>query len=498
MLSGIADRLKPSEGNEKYEAARHSLPDYGRLVHGWEAQPHHLVWIDALTGSQDDLLIVAPPGSAKTNWLIAFCGWQLGLHPDGHIIYASNTARQAYKPSVAIRDTITSPGPYQDVFPGVRPDPAKGWGEAEWFLARPDRGDKDPSLCATGVFGPILGARADLIVMDDCCDEENMSSRHMREKVWAWVNTTLFSRRARGCRRLCICTRWHHDDVAGHLKALGFRTIEMPVVNSEGANLWPAMYPPEVLAEAKVANPRRFQAMYMANPSIPEGTIWKSQYWRYYAQPPELSQRVQSWDTAFKEGEENDFSVCTTWGVGPDGYYLLDVLRQRLEFPQLVSIVEALYRQHRPGLVLVEDAASGQSLLQTLRQQTRIPIMAVKADKSKEARSWATVGLAQGGRVFLPERAPWLAEFEAELEEFPSGRHDDQVDSTTQALAWLGRIAPGTARLSAGSDVVERKLPDEMRFGEAVDPDAPTMPRDRGQAELTVIRPSRWGKLRPP
>ncbi len=141
--------------------------------------------------------------------------------------------------------------------------------------------------------------------------------------------------------------------------------------------------------------------------------------------------------------------------MSSDGFALLDVLRRKMEFPELVSVTKALYGRYRPNIVLVEDQASGQSLIQVLQKETRIPIIAVKADKSKENRAWEVVGMAQGGRVLLPERASWLAEYVAEMEEFPNGKHDDQCDSTSQALAYLQKF--GGAHLLPVSDVLTDK-----------------------------------------
>ncbi len=107
-----ADKVeKPDPLQAQYEVARTDLALYGQLVHGWEAQPHHKIWIAALTESDDDLLLLAPPGSAKTNWVMAFIGWWLGKNSDKHIIYCGNTHNQAAKPSRAIRETITG-NPY--------------------------------------------------------------------------------------------------------------------------------------------------------------------------------------------------------------------------------------------------------------------------------------------------------------------------------------------------------------------------------------------------
>jgi len=146
---------------------------------------------------------------------------------------------------------------------------------------------------------------------------------------------------------------------------------------------------------------------------------------------------VQSWDTAFKTGAENDYSVCTTWAVLRNGYYLLALWRGRVDFPELKRRVNVLAEEWHPNQILVEDKASGQSLIQELRCDSRLPIIPVKVDSDKRARAEAVTPLIEAGKVFLPESAPWVREFVDEMAAFPTGVHDDVVDSTTQALNYV-------------------------------------------------------------
>ena len=150
---------------------------------------------------------------------------------------------------------------------------------------------------------------------------------------------------------------------------------------------------------------------------------------------------VQSWDSAYKTGELNDYSACTTWGRTPDRrYYLLDVFRARLAFPQLIARVQAHYELHRPHTILVEDCASGASLIQSLRQESALPIKEIRPEGDKVTRLNLLTGLIESGHVILPPTAPWLDDFLLEITRFPRAKHDDQVDSFTQALAWM-RVA---------------------------------------------------------
>jgi predicted phage terminase large subunit-like protein len=125
------------------------------------------------------------------------------------------------------------------------------------------------------------------------------------------------------------------------------------------------------------------------------------------------------------------------WGETSTGYCLLHLWRQRAEFPELKRQAVALAEMWRPQAVLIEDAASGQSLIQALRAETRLPILPVKPLSDKVARATAVTPLIESGRVYLPEAAPWLTDFMDEVSSFPAAPHDDVVDALSQGLNYL-------------------------------------------------------------
>ena len=108
-----------------------------------------------------------------------------------------------------------------------------------------------------------------------------------------------------------------------------------------------------------------------------------------------------------------------------------------MEFPELKRNATVFSEEWKPSAVLVEDRASGQSLIQELRAGTRLPILPVKVDTDKLTRAQAVTPLIEAGRVYLPDSTPWVADFIEELAVFPHGTHDDVVDSVTQALNYL-------------------------------------------------------------
>nr|WP_306671530.1 phage terminase large subunit [Endozoicomonas sp. ONNA2] len=179
--------------------------------------------------------------------------------------------------------------------------------------------------------------------------------------------------------------------------------------------------------------------------ATPEGGLIKAQWFkRYNIAPSEFLRVIQSWDTAYKPEQVNDPSVCTTWGETRHGWYLLDVFRERMEYPALKRAAASLYEAWRPQGVLIEDKGSGQSLIQELRQgvgvgQTKVRIPVIPIDTkgiNKVDRLIAVSSLFEAGMVYLPEVSQWSLDYEIEMTIFPLAPHDDQVDSTSQFLKW--------------------------------------------------------------
>ncbi|WP_202969812.1 phage terminase large subunit [Endozoicomonas atrinae] len=212
--------------------------------------------------------------------------------------------------------------------------------------------------------------------------------------------------------------------------------------------------------------------------ATPEGGLIKAQWFkRYNVLPSEFLRVIQSWDTAYKPEQVNDPSVCTTWGETRHGWYLLDVFRERMEYPALKRAAASLYEAWRPQGVLIEDKGSGQSLIQELRQgvgmgktKVRIPVIPIDTKGiNKVDRLIAVSSLFEAGMVYLPEVSPWTLDYEIEMTIFPLAPHDDQVDSTSQFLKWAhensasfdhaasGRKRVGMAAMDDGQSIQSNK-----------------------------------------
>jgi predicted phage terminase large subunit-like protein len=287
--------------------------------------------------------------------------------------------------------------------------------------------------------------------------QEAKRSAVSRIAVQDWFKGTIETRlNDQNTPIIVIGQRLHEDDIAGWLLAGGngeeWELINLPAI-IHGDALWPDKMSLAELRRIEASKPYEFASQYMQHPVPIGGGMFKDAWMQQrYRALPAFSRILQSWDTAQKDKRDrNDPSVCTTWGMTANGYYLLDVSRRWMEYPDLLQCVKDQAAKWRPSTILIEDKSSGISLIQDLRRTTRLPIIAVDPKgRDKIDRAEAVTGLFESGNVYLPESAEWVADYIAELTVFPMGGHDDQVDSTSQALEYMGANA-GRGYATAGS-----------------------------------------------
>jgi predicted phage terminase large subunit-like protein len=318
---------------------------------------------------------------------------------------------------------------------------------------------------ATSVGGTLTGMGADVIIVDDPMKPDEALSDAERKRANDWTRHTLFTRinNKKDDRIIIVMQRLHEDDTIGHVmefgdfELLGFAAIaqddEVHVIRTPfgtlkhtrraGEALHPEREPLEVLEkQRRLLGTEFFAAQYQQSPTPPGGGLVKLAWFGRFdlSRPPPFERVVQSWDCASKASQLADYSVCTTWGVRAGGdLYLIHVLRVRLEYPELKRKVRLMAEQHRAGTVVIEDTSAGTQLIQELAREGFARIEAIKATKDKAMRMAAQTPRIEAGKVFLPEAAAWLPDYQHEVAMFPKGRHDDQVDSTAQALAFISQ-----------------------------------------------------------
>lgn len=398
------------------------------------------------------LIINLPPRMLKSQIVsVAWPAWLLGQNPSERIIVASYSSALAIKHSMDSRRLLQSQW-YGELYPWTRL--LDGQNEKHRFSTT-----ALGYRMATSVGGTITGDGGNFLILDDPLNPRQANSRNIRNSVNNWVGQIFMSRlddKKKGVVVL-VMQRLHEDDVTGFLlrqhrsrwkllalPALAENDLEIELGNRKWHMQRGQPLQHEREDKALLDNLRQelgsrvFAAQYQQSP-VADGNngFFRQSWWRRYRIPPLDGLIIHSWDTAIKTGQEHDYSVVTIWRLTERGEaYLLHLWRGRAEYPDLRRQIMALAEQFPPTGLLLEDKGSGQGLLQELRRDTNLPLIAISPREDKITRAAQASVMAEGGRIFLPEEAEWLADFEAELANFPNGTHDDQVDSLSQAMIW--------------------------------------------------------------
>ena len=314
----------------------------------------------------------------------------------------------------------------------------------------------------TSVGGTVTGRGGEFIILDDPMKPEEALSETGRKTVSDWTRSTLVSRpnAKKDVRILLVMQRLHEDDItADFLRQGDWTHVSLPSIAIEreeyryGTLSGPQVHirePGDVLhadredvttlarIEADMT-PLVFSAQYQQSPMSVDGNLLKRAWIQRYG-PADVAAPdfvIQSWDTASKTENIHDYSVCTTWAVKGGRIFLLDVHRERLEAPALLNRVRELADRHSAQHVLIEDKGSGTGLLQQLKASYFHRCEAIIPRSEKMLRFLGITPMFSSGQVLIPEHAPWEDVYLNELCGFPAAKHDDQVDSTSQALIWL-------------------------------------------------------------
>jgi predicted phage terminase large subunit-like protein len=316
-------------------------------------------------------------------------------------------------------------------------------------------------------MGSLYRSQHELIFVfkngSDPIKADDAQSDTRRRSVNEWYDNTLRSRlnNQETGAIIIVMQRLHADDLVAHVQqAEAWDVLSFPAIaEQDETHHIPTPYGhkqikrnagdvlhPRLLSESTLETQRRamteynFTAQYQQNPQPPSGIIVKRDWLKFYAptdRPQKFDQVVQSWDTANKDSELANFSVCTTWGKTNRHMYLLDVFRRKLNFPDLKRAVRQQANLYNADLVLVEDKASGTSLIQELQADGFWQVRAAPAlEGDKIMRLHSQTAKIESGFALFPMNAPWLDTYLHELTGFPNAKHDDQVDSTVFALAW--------------------------------------------------------------
>ena len=445
------------------ELARRTMRDFVLYVDdNYQMNWHHRLlcdYLDKLACKEiRRLMVFMPPRHGKSELVSRkFPAFLLGKNPDTSIISCSYSADLASRMNRDVQRLIDSER-YLELFPGTQ---LSNQHTRRFYETRYTRNnnmfevvDKKGTYRSSGVGGGITGMGGEYIIIDDPVkNREDADSATMREKVYDWYTSTLYTRLEKdGCILLTL-TRWHEDDLAGKLLKAAqegadqWTILELPAVceyppkpydvRQEGEALWKWKYDEEALEKMKVTvGSRDWAALYQQHPTPGEGGTFKREWWNYYKVLPDgLYDFVQSWDCTFKDAQSSDYVVGQVWARKGSSRYLLDQVRGRMSFTETLRAIRSLSAKWPQAIrKLVEDKANGTAVIDVLRKE--IPgLIPVEPEGGKIVRANAVTAVVEAGNVFLPDPsiAPWVHDFVEEHTAFPNGANDDQVDAQTQA-----------------------------------------------------------------
>ncbi len=324
-------------------------------------------------------------------------------------------------------------------------------------------------MISAGIGGPITGEGAHLLIIDDPIkNRAEANSPVYREMLWNEWQSTLLTRLQPGAAVIIILTRWHEDDLAGRLLAAEpgkWEVICLPAEAEEndllgrpiGAPLWPEYgFDAAWLKQKKrEVGSQVWASLYQQRPTPLAGNIIQRSWLQYYNRlPNRLDEVIQSWDCSFKDTKASrsgtpDYVVGQVWGRKGADKFLLDQVRDRMDFVSTLRAVEALsHKWPQARAKLIEDKANGPAVIAALKRT--IPgMIAVEPQGDKISRLQAVSPDFEAMNIYLPAPAlcPWVHDYVEELVGFPTAANDDQVDGTSQALIRLGSSGRSGTRL---------------------------------------------------
>ena len=450
--------------------ARRNYGDYLRYVHG-PAWTHTRMadflarrvqsFLEEKPGRAYDLLIIQPPPQHGKSMAVteSLPAWYLGKYPERRVILGSYNEASAERFARRNKEKMKAYG--RTLF-GV----SIGKVDRTTEFELQDHGGR---LISRGILSGVTGNPAELMILDDPIKNRlEADSPVIRRRLWEEWQNSFKSRLAAGAKVILIMTPWHEDDLAARLLKSEHHVtlLRLPVEAEEGdllgrkpgeplcpelgkAEGWLRQFKAGYLSDPQ-GGQRAWQALYQCAPRKEEGNLIRRKWWKFYdpAEVKDFAVEVISVDAAFKGGEQNDYVAITVWGKRGNDYFLRQCRNEHLDFSATLRSIREVKRSYpRAGAVLIEDKANGSAVVNVLsREMFCIP---VSPRGGKVARVNAVSAAIESGHVFLPREAPWLGEYLEQWSAFPAAKHDDMVDSSTQALSYLlyspGEVGEGTA-----------------------------------------------------
>lgn len=500
-LEQIVDVTEKEMLDAWVQLARTSYHDFYEFMNREDdfiMSPHQRLIGDVLMASASKevmrFMISMPPGHCKsTHSSHHFPAYWFGHNPKKKFLQAGHSQDFVDKQIGAKVKAIIESDDYRMVFPDIRVR-SDMKANAAWGL-RNMKGE----YVAKGVGQGIAGFRGNYGMVDDPYKtRKDAESAITREQVFTWYADDFATRLLPGSPLGFVMTRWHSDDLCGrvidrehkellareeklekdliqkiednegHKKLYRFEIINLPAIASDdvvdplgrapGEALWPELFDLDALANLRIdMTASSWNSLYQGTPIDVSGGAVDAKWFKRYTIAPskktgDARRIVVSVDAANTAKERSDYTVITVWAEDVNrNHFLLDVVREQLEFTQLSAQIDIVCKRWEADALLVEAKGNGLAYCQLKKDGgSPCPLIPIEVGTaSKEFRFDEITPMFEAGQVHLPERASWLADFEKEILSFPNGKHDDQVDSTSQYLKWARKKGKrGTKKLS--------------------------------------------------
>lgn len=406
------------------------------------------------------LAVFEPPRHGKSEIISKyFPAWYIGTHPDHRVILASYEADFAATWGRRARELLENHGNLFNVEVSGTSKAAHRWG----------LDSRQGGMMTAGAGGPITGKGGDVIIVDDPVkNADDANSQSMRDRLFDWWKSTLYTRLEPDGVVIFVMTRWNEDDLGGRILDFTdepWEILNLPAIAEEedilgrkpGDPLWPERFPIERLNQIKgEVGDYWWNAMYQQRPAPLEGGLLKLDWIRYWSHDPNQIGTIdengnpivglpthnehsnyQGWDLAISEKESADYTVSCTGKLDHHdrNIYVLDWTRDHIDFPTQVREVQRLWNKWSTSMVGIETNAYQVALPQQVLLNSNVPIREVKRFQDKVTRITSRFVAFENGKVYLPLEHPLLPEFTKEYTYFPQARHDDMLDATELMLS---------------------------------------------------------------
>ena len=428
--------------------------------------PMHRLW-HRLADMYPRLNLIAHIESAKTQSLsVGRVLYELGRKPNTRVVIVSNTVTQAQKIVKAIASYIENSDELKEVFPHLKKNAAGPWTLSQLTVERKGH-PKDPSIQATGVHGSIVGARIDMLILDDVLDYENARTPGLRDDLWNWVHSSLFGRLTLNSKVISVGNAYHRDDLLHRLeKNPIWHTVRFPVLSDAGLPSWPERWPLERISQKRdELGPMEFARQLLCKARDDADSRFKREWvdtclmrgngrglQHAVAAPPPGCSIYTGVDLAVQQHSSADLTAFTTIMVHPNGdRELINIESGRYTGPVIIQKIQELYHRYQ-GMFFVENNAAQDFVLQFLRASSAIPVRPFTTGRNKVHPEFGMEGVAAemaAGKWIIPNRDGKMhAEVDALVNEMlyydPKSHTGDRLMSL-----WMAREAARQGNIRA-------------------------------------------------